>query len=204
MAPPPPDGVPRATPIPMEPNERLRMFARCPGLFIHAVATARGADRPPDPHAMFSPMFQLRAPRRYPVRRMRSTNVDPPGDVCEKKRLRAMAREWRRAAFESLRLKRSGRRSWRARSAFSTHRVARTRTRLLTWLAAAFAELHARPAAEAGGAATSSARAAAATATMGLGRTIHYMSRINGERALGVPSTPLDVCTTPFGGRLVG
>src|SRR5687768_2477646 len=135
---------------------------------------------------------------------MRSTNVVPAGDVCEKKRLRAMAREWRRAALESRRLSRSGRRSWRARSGVSTHRVARTRTRLLTWLAAEFAELHARPAAEADGAAASSARAAAATATMGLGRTIHYMSRIDAERALGVPSTALDVCMTPFGGRLVG
>ena len=51
-------------PLPIEPNERLRMFARWPGLFIHAVAILRGADRLPEPHAMFSPMVHWRAPRR--------------------------------------------------------------------------------------------------------------------------------------------
>ena len=86
---------------------------------------------------------------------MRSTKSRPFGEVCEKKRLRAMAREWRRAAVRSLRFSRSGRRSWRARSAFSTHRVARISVRFATWSAEAFAE--AQPlAADADGAAKSS------------------------------------------------
>jgi len=39
-------------PTPIALLEQLRMFARCPGLFIHAVITAAGV---PYPAAMFSP-----------------------------------------------------------------------------------------------------------------------------------------------------
>jgi len=54
--------------------------------------------------------------------------------VCEKKRCSTIAREWPRAADESLRFKSSGRKCRRVRSAFRMQRVARTRTRLLAWL----------------------------------------------------------------------
>src|SRR5215211_7122156 len=110
---------------------------------------------------------------------MRSTKLAPLGEVCEKKRRRAMARECRRAALESLRLSRSGRRSWRARSPFRTHSVARTRARLLTLLTDALAA--AQPvAAEAVGTATSMIRTAA-TATRGFDKGMHWFSRHSRE-----------------------
>src|ERR671921_507538 len=118
---------------------------------------------------MFSPTVQLRAPERYPVLRMRSTKLAPPSDVCEKNLRCAMAREWRWAARESRRFSRSGRRWWRARSALSTHSVARTRARLLAFAALAFAALHA-PAAEALGTAKRRTASAATTSTTDLVR----------------------------------
>jgi len=59
-----PLGVPSAIPIPIDWYDVLRMFARWPGLFIHALAIARGVESRPEPYAMFSPTLQARAPSR--------------------------------------------------------------------------------------------------------------------------------------------
>src|SRR5829696_6275538 len=107
---------------------------------------------------------------------MRSTKLAPPGEVCEKNLRLAMAREWRWAAVESRRFSRSGRRWWRARSALSTHRVARTRARLLAFAAVAFAALHA-PAADALGTAKKRTARAATATTADLAKLMHSFSR---------------------------
>src|SRR5215204_1626002 len=96
---------------------------------------------------------------------MRSTKLPPSAESCEKNLLRTIAREWRRAAVESLRLSRRGRRSRRARSAFSTHRVARTSARLLASDAEALGTLRSRLA------------RAAATPAAGLEKLMHGVSR---------------------------
>ena len=108
--------------------------------------------------------------------RMRSTKLAPPSEVCEKNLLRAIARECRWAALESLWFSRSGRRRWRARSALSTQSVARTRARLLAFAAVAFAALHA-PAAEALGTAKRRTARAATTSPTDLVKLMPYFRR---------------------------
>ena len=117
------------------------------------------------------------------MRRMRSTKLAPFGEVWEKKLRRAIARECRWAALESLRFSRSGRRLWRARSTLSTQRVARTRARLLAVEAEAFAAVHA-PAAEALGTLTRRTARAATTGAADLEKLMHYLSRPHAARPL--------------------
>src|SRR5215213_1573303 len=107
---------------------------------------------------------------------MRSTKLAPPSEVCEKNFRRAIARECRRAALESLRFSRSGRRRWRARSVLSTHSVARTSARLLAFAALAFAALHA-PAAKALGTANRRTARVATTVKADLVKLIPLFSR---------------------------
>ena len=54
---------------------------------------------------------------------MRSTNVEPLGEVCEKKLRRTMSDECESAALRSLAFSRSGFRSFNARSALVRHRM---------------------------------------------------------------------------------
>jgi hypothetical protein len=49
VAPAIPTGVPDSIPIPIDRYDLLRMFARCPRLFIHARPIERGVERLPEP-----------------------------------------------------------------------------------------------------------------------------------------------------------
>src|SRR5215217_3942933 len=116
---------------------------------------------------------------------MRSTKLAPFRESWEKNFPRTIASEWARAAVDSLRLSRSAGSCRRARALFSTHRVARTSTRLLASDPVASAPPHASEADALGTLKTRMARAAIAPAAR-LENRITQLESVWRVRPLGV------------------